>query len=173
MMSSAAVPVQENDDRFNLEALKAEMEPQINQQVAQLDEFKKEIASSQVQFEKLTEKKKEFEETKKENVDKLKTMQKESKKKNEVLSELKKLGTTDIRSLQKEVHQSNLELEELRDQWEEYKKPISDEIFTKKQEIQDKRVEYKYKNEKIKDIKKEIKAAVLELDHKKQVLTNV
>jgi hypothetical protein len=61
----------------------------------------------------------------------------------------------------------NKELEELKDQWEEYKKPISDEIFEKKQEINDKRVEYNYKNEKIKAIKKEIKECIAELDHKK------
>lgn len=61
-MSSAAVPVQDSDDRFNLDALKEEMEPQINTQVALLDTFKQEISTSQVQFEKLTEKKGTFEE---------------------------------------------------------------------------------------------------------------
>ena len=52
------------------------------------------------------------------------------------------------------------ELEDLRGEWEEYKKPINEEILGKKQEIQDKRVEYQYKADKIKGIKKEIKEAI-------------
>jgi hypothetical protein len=49
------------------------------------------------------------------------------------------------------------ELEDLRNEWEEYKKPISEQIFEQKQEIQDKRVEYQFKADKIKGIKREIK----------------
>ncbi len=45
----------------------------------------------------------------------------------------------------------------MRNEWEEYKKPINEEIFGKKQEIQDKRVEYQFKQEKIKGLKKELK----------------
>mmetsp|Transcript_14885 Transcript_14885/g.14472 ORF Transcript_14885/g.14472 Transcript_14885/m.14472 type:complete len:84 (+) Transcript_14885:1715-1966(+) len=41
----------------------------------------------------------------------------------------------------------------------------------KKQEINDKRVEYQYKNDKIKDLKKEIKETIAEVEHKKEVLT--
>ena len=52
------------------------------------------------------------------------------------------------------------ELEDLRNEWEEYKKPISEQIFEQKQEIQDKRVEYQFKAEKIKGIKREIKEAI-------------
>lgn len=62
------------------------------------------------------------------------------------------------------------ELEELRSEWEEYKKPINEEIFEKKQAINDKRVEYQYKAEKIKGIKREVKDAIAELDHKRQTL---
>lgn len=54
----------------------------------------------------------------------------------------------------------NKELDDLKVEWEEYKKPINEEIFDKKQEIQDKRIEYQYKNDKIKAIKKEIKEAI-------------
>ena len=52
------------------------------------------------------------------------------------------------------------ELDDLKAEWEEYKKPINEEIFEKKQEIQEKRIEYQYKNEKIKGLKKEIKEAI-------------
>ncbi len=52
------------------------------------------------------------------------------------------------------------ELEDLRNEWEEYKKPISEQIFEQKQEIQDKRVEYQFKADKIKGIKREIKEAI-------------
>ena len=62
------------------------------------------------------------------------------------------------------------ELDELKNEWEEYKKPINDEIMGKKQQIQEKRVEYQYKNEKIKALKKEIKDAIGEIDHKRQML---
>ena len=39
-----------------------------------------------------------------------------------------------------------------------------------KQEISDKRVEYRYKQEKIKNLKQEFKAVVQEIAHKKQIL---
>ena len=58
-------------------------------------------------------------------------------------------------------------MEDLRNEWEEYKKPINEEIFEKKQEINEKRVEYQFKAEKIKGLKKEIKEAIQELEHKK------
>lgn len=54
----------------------------------------------------------------------------------------------------------NKELDELKSEWEEYKKPINEEIFDKKQQIDEKRIEYQYKNDKIKNIKKEIKEAI-------------
>lgn len=75
-----------------------------------------------------------------------------------------------MRVLQNEVAGVKRELEDLRGEWEEYKKPISEEIFEKKQEIQDKRVEYQFKADKIKGIKREIKEAIQELDHKRQTL---
>lgn len=65
----------------------------------------------------------------------------------------------------------NSELEGLKEEWESYKKVANDEIFEVKQDIADKRVEYTYKNEKIKELKKEFKSTVGEIEHKKQVLT--
>ena len=74
-----------------------------------------------------------------------------------------------MRVLQAEVGTINQELEELKDQWEEYKKPINEEIVMAKQEIADKRVEYRYKQDKIKNLKQEFKAVVQEIAHKKQI----
>ena len=71
--------------------------------------------------------------------------------------------------LQNEVGAISNELEQLREEWEEYKKPINDEIFEKKQEIADRRVEYQYKQEKIKALKNEFKAVVADIEHKKKV----
>lgn len=65
----------------------------------------------------------------------------------------------------------NKELELLKEEWESYKRGATDEILEVKQDIQDKRVEYNYKNEKIKELKKEFKATVGEIEHKKQVMT--
>lgn len=39
-----------------------------------------------------------------------------------------------------------------------------------KQEISDKRVEYRYKQEKIKNLKQEFKGVVQEIEHKKKIL---
>jgi type III secretory pathway component EscV len=61
-------------------------------------------------------------------------------------------------------------LEKLKEEWEEYKKPITEEISDSKQAISDKRVEYTYKQEKIKELKREFKQALIDLEHKKQVL---
>lgn len=57
----------------------------------------------------------------------------------------------------------------MRDEWEEYKKPIAEEIFETKQQISDKRVEYQYKENKIRELKKEIKQAIADIEHKKKV----
>lgn len=75
-----------------------------------------------------------------------------------------------MRVLQAEVGAINNELEELKEQWEEFKKPINEEIVMAKQEISDKRVEYRYKQEKIKNLKQEFKAVVQETEHKKKIL---
>ena len=64
----------------------------------------------------------------------------------------------------------NNELEELKEQWEEFKKPINEEIVMAKQEISDKRVEYRYKQDKIKNLKQEFKSVVGEIEHKKKIL---
>jgi len=76
-----------------------------------------------------------------------------------------------LRVLQQEVSQMNDELTNLRDEWEEYKKPIKEEIFETKQQISDKRVEYQYKGDKIKELKKELKQAVIDIEHKKKIYT--
>lgn len=98
-------------------------------------------------------------------------MQKLVKKKKEVLKEVEKLSGQDLRVLQSEVATINGELEQLKDEWEEYKKPIKEEIFETKQAITDKRVEYQYKTEKIKELKRELKQAVADIEHKKKVFT--
>jgi chromosome segregation ATPase len=62
------------------------------------------------------------------------------------------------------------ELEELKSEWNEYKKPINDEIQDQKNNMQEKKMEYQYKAEKIKNIKKEFKDAITELEEKKNLL---
>ena len=99
----------------------------------------------------------------------LKTVQKTVKKKKEILKEVEKLQGQDLRILQSEVAQINTELEQLRDEWEEYKKPIKEEIYETKQAITDKRVEYQYKVEKIKELKRELKTAAADIEHKKKI----
>ncbi len=62
-------------------------------------------------------------------------------------------------------------MEQLKEEWEEYKKPIKEEIFETKQQISDKRVEYQYKAEKIKDLKRELKQIVADIEHKQVVFS--
>jgi hypothetical protein len=62
--------------------------------------------------------------------------------------------------LQNEVAGLNGELDELKEQWNEFKKPKNQEIFEVKQGIADKKLEYKYKEEKTKQITKEIKGVI-------------
>jgi len=52
------------------------------------------------------------------------------------------------------------ELDALREEWESYRKPIKEEIYEAKQAISDKRVEYQYKADKIKELKREVKQVV-------------
>ena len=75
-----------------------------------------------------------------------------------------------MRVLQQEVGELTHALEELKAEWDEYKKPLNDEIFEQKQNISDKKVEYQYKVDKIKEIKKEIKETIQDLEHKKDML---
>ena len=72
--------------------------------------------------------------------------------------------------LQGEVGQIKKELDELQAEWNEYTKPITDEIFQQKQDISEKKVEYKYKVDKIKDLKRETKEAIQTLEHKKEMI---
>lgn len=99
----------------------------------------------------------------------LKNVQKTVKKKKEVLKEVEKLQGQDLRVLQSEVAAINGELEQLKEEWEEYKKPIKEEIFETKQAITDKKVEYQYKSDKIKELKRELKSAAADIEHKKKV----
>ena len=75
-----------------------------------------------------------------------------------------------MRVLQAEVATINNELEELKVQWDDFKKPINEEIVMARQEISDKRVEFRYKQDKIKNLKQEFKAVVQETEHKKKIL---
>jgi len=75
--------------------------------------------------------------------------------------------------LQAQVGTIKTELDELKDEWNEYKKPIADELQNEKQGIADKRVEYQYKIEKIKELKKEVKQAIEDLQHKKDMIVHL
>jgi predicted RNase H-like nuclease (RuvC/YqgF family) len=55
------------------------------------------------------------------------------------------------------------ELDELEAEWREYKKPLNEAIANEKDEVTGKKVEYKYKVDRIKEIKKELKEAAQEL----------
>lgn len=101
--------------------------------------------------------------------EKLQEYSKNVKKKQEVITELEKLKGQDLRVLQGETAALNEELEKLKSEWDEYKKPINEEIFANKQMLNDRKVEYQYKNEKIKDLKKDFKKAIEDLEHKKKV----
>lgn len=102
--------------------------------------------------------------------DQLKTQQKNVKKNKEIITELKKLEGQDLKVLQAAVGTLHTELDELKEEWNEYKKPIADELANEKQGIADKRVEYQYKMDKIKDIKREVKEAIETLQHKKEMI---
>ena len=69
-----------------------------------------------------------------------------------------------------QVSEIQKELDELKAEWDEYKKPINEEIASKKQDISSTKVEYKYKVDKIRDIKKEVKETIQQLEHKKEML---
>ena len=103
-------------------------------------------------------------------VEQLKSIQKNKKKNSEIVTELEKLGGQDIKNLGGQVQELQKELDVLKEEWNEFKKPITDEIATKKQDISSTKVEYKYKIDKIKDIKKEVKEAILLLEEKKENL---
>ena len=65
-------------------------------------------------YDKSNSRKEEVTEEKKELVENLKKIQKQAKKKKEILSELQKLSGQDLRVLQNEVTQDKKELEDLR-----------------------------------------------------------
>jgi len=72
--------------------LKEEKEKEIAIYVAQIDGFKEEITNLKFHFEKQNAKKAEIEEEKKDLVENLKKINKQTKKKREVLTEIQKLG---------------------------------------------------------------------------------
>lgn len=105
-----------------------------------------------------------------EMAEQLKSQKKAATKNKDIVQELNKLGNQDLKVLQGQVGELNKELDELRDEWNEYTKPINEEISQQKNDISSKKVEYQYKVDKIKDIKKEVKEAIQELEHKKEML---
>jgi chromosome segregation ATPase len=132
--------------------------------------MKGQIESMKTTYEISYQKKSQFEEEKKEMAEQLKSQQKQAKKNREIVTELQKLSGQDLRILQNQVGELKKELDVLQEEWKEYKKPLTDEINEQKQDITDKKVEYQYKMDKIKDIKKEIKDTIQDLEHKKELL---
>ena len=59
----------------------------------------------------------------------LRTIQREVKKKREIVQELTNLGNQDLKVLQQQVGEIKKELDDLNEEWADYKKPINDEIF--------------------------------------------
>ena len=143
-----------------------EKEAEIAEIVAQLDAFKDEIEESQARAQTYTHQKSSLEEEKTDLASSLKKNKLEVKKKKEVFKEVEKLQGQDLRVLQSEVAQMNEELQNLRDEWEEYKKPIKEEIYETKQQISDKRVEYQYKEQKIKDLNTKLDFYAVEIKAK-------
>ena len=82
-----------------MDKLKDEKEKEIGDYVLVIDGLKSSIGSLKVTYEKQAAKKAEIEESKKELVESLKKVQKQTKKKKEVLNELQKLGNQDLRVL--------------------------------------------------------------------------
>jgi chromosome segregation ATPase len=92
------------------------------------------------------------------------------RQKKELLNEIEKCEQTDIAQLEAEVSNAQVELDGLRVQWKEYQKPINDEIASTKNKLKDMRIEYGYKAEKIKEIKKDIKKSMKELKYKQEMM---
>lgn len=105
--------------------------------------------------------------------DTLKTQEKAVKKSKEIIQEIAKLEGQDLKVLQAQVGTIKTELDELKEEWNEYKKPIADELQNEKQGIADKRVEYQYKIDKIKDLKKDVKQTIEDLQHKKDMVVHL
>lgn len=167
--STKAKTYEYNPD-YDVDKLREEKEAEIKGYVDKLDKMKKKIDVVKAKHERESKLKLQTAEDKKEYKENLKTIQKAANKNKEILSELEKLGNQDMRVLQQEVGELTHALEELKAEWDEYKKPLNDEIFEQKQNISDKKVEYQYKVDKIKEIKKEIKATIQDLEHKKEML---
>lgn len=132
--------------------------------------MKRKIDVLKAKYETDTEAKIRTEEERKEMAENLKAITKVNNKNKDVLSEMTKLKGQNMKVLQSEVGELTQALEVLKDEWNEFKKPIADDIQEQKQLISDKKVEYQYKVDKIKDIKKEIKEIIQDLEHKKEVL---
>lgn len=72
--------------------------------------------------------------------------------------------------LDQEVQELESKFSELHKQLEDYQKPIEEEIYTRKTKLKDMKLEYGFKQEQIKDIKKQIKKSLAELKYKKEML---
>ncbi|CAI2361871.1 unnamed protein product [Moneuplotes crassus] len=92
------------------------------------------------------------------------------KKKKDMLSELESLQQKGIAGLDQEIADLEAKFSELQKQLDEYQKPIEEEIRTGNEELQDMKLEYGFKANQIKDIKKQIKKALAELKYKKEML---
>lgn len=75
-----------------------------------------------------------------------------------------------MNQLEGEVQTASEELDGLKAQWNEYQKPINDEIAKTKNKLKDMKIEYGYKAEKIKEIKKDIKKSMKELKYKQEMM---
>ena len=155
---------------YDLDKLTEEKEAEIKTYVDKLDKMKRKIDTMKAQYERDSKQKTQTEEDRKEMAENLKSVTKVNNKNKEILNELDKLGSQDMKALQHEVGELSKALVELKAVWDEYKTPINEEIFEQKQNISDKKVEYQYKVDKIKEIKKEIKEALQDLEHKKDML---
>jgi len=95
---------------------------------------------------------------------------KEWKKKKDLLQELKTVETNGIEKLDEEVKELEGKFDGLHQQLEEYQKPLEEEIYTKKNKLKDMKLEYGFKHDQIKEIKKNIKKSLAELKYKKEML---
>ena len=94
----------------------------------------------------------------------------EWKKKKDLFTELETLQTQGIGGLDQEISELEGKLRDLQKQLEDYKQPIQEEILHKKEKLKDMKLEYNYKHDQIKDIKKQIKKSLAELKYKKEML---
>lgn len=94
----------------------------------------------------------------------------EWKKKKELLAELEALQSKGVKGLDEELKDLEDKYGDLRRQLDDYQKPLEEEIYRKKNKLKDMKLEYSFKHEQIKEIKKNIKKSLAELKYKKEML---